>query len=106
VSYDSWFLHNFSGLVVDLNLWGGAAENQIFTTGTAAFTGAAAGNLTAYGAVLPSPGSRGDIVVGLSGVGSNAKIGEWSVVPEPRQYAMIAGLGLVGFGLWRRRANR
>lgn len=28
---------------------------------------------------------------------------EFTPVPEPETYAMIAGLGLVGFGLWRRR---
>ena len=28
----------------------------------------------------------------------------YTVVPEPTTYAMVAGLGLVGFGLWRRRA--
>lgn len=29
-----------------------------------------------------------------------------TVVPEPHQYAMLAGLGLVGLGLWRRHARR
>lgn len=28
---------------------------------------------------------------------------QFTPVPEPETYAMIAGLGLVGFGLWRRR---
>jgi hypothetical protein len=28
----------------------------------------------------------------------------YTVVPEPTTYAMVAGLSLVGFGLWRRRA--
>lgn len=28
---------------------------------------------------------------------------EFTPVPEPETYAMIAGLGLVGFGLWRKR---
>jgi hypothetical protein len=27
-------------------------------------------------------------------------------VPEPETYAMVAGLGLIGFGLWRRRQSR
>ena len=29
-----------------------------------------------------------------------------TAVPEPHQYAMLAGLGLVGMGLWRRHARR
>ncbi len=29
-----------------------------------------------------------------------------SVVPEPRSYALMGALGLVGFGLWRRRASK
>jgi hypothetical protein len=29
-----------------------------------------------------------------------------TVVPEPHQYAMVAGLGLVGIGLWRRHARK
>ena len=39
--------------------------------------------------------------------GQSKKMGTFSaytVVPEPTTYAMVAGLGLVGFGLWRRRA--
>jgi formylglycine-generating enzyme required for sulfatase activity len=30
----------------------------------------------------------------------------WAVVPEPHEYALLAGLGLVGFAVWRRRAVR
>ncbi|MBK9139689.1 MAG: hypothetical protein IPM17_13145 [Verrucomicrobia bacterium] len=29
-----------------------------------------------------------------------------SVIPEPHEYAMLAGLGLVGFAIWRRRAAK
>ena len=28
---------------------------------------------------------------------------DWTPVPEPTEWAMLAGAGLVGFGLWRRR---
>jgi hypothetical protein len=55
------------------------------------------------------PGSGGDGVsyqtVYGSGVvfGSDLAFGLSSVeVPEPSAYALIAGLGLVGFGLYRR----
>lgn len=29
-----------------------------------------------------------------------------AVVPEPHEYAMVAGAGMVGFAMWRRRAQR
>lgn len=42
---------------------------------------------------------------GLITPGTQYKAGsfEYTVVPEPETYAMVAGLGLVAFGLWRRR---
>jgi len=38
--------------------------------------------------------------------GGNADSLRVTVVPEPHQYAMAAGLGLVGIGLWRRHARK
>ena len=32
--------------------------------------------------------------------------GQLVPVPEPETYATLAGLGLIGFGFWRRRATR
>ena len=29
---------------------------------------------------------------------------QFTVVPEPHEYAMMAGLGLLGFGVWRRKS--
>jgi hypothetical protein len=29
-----------------------------------------------------------------------------TAVPEPGEYALLAGIGLVGLGLWRRGASR
>jgi hypothetical protein len=40
------------------------------------------------------------------GTGPNTDSYTVTVVPEPHQYAMVAGLGLVGIGLWRRHARK
>lgn len=49
--------------------------------------------------------SEQDAWTGIQTPGSKYKVAsfEYTVVPEPETYAMVAGLGLVGFGLWRRR---
>lgn len=49
--------------------------------------------------------SEDNAVTGQLTPGTKYKAGsfEYTVVPEPETYAMVAGLGLVGFGLWRRR---
>lgn len=49
---------------------------------------------------------NGDIIAGsIVGVGSRYKVANfiYTAVPEPETYAMVAGVGLVAFGLWRRR---
>jgi hypothetical protein len=48
-----------------------------------------------------TPGSFSFTFTGKKAVGT---FSAYTVVPEPTTYAMVAGLGLVGFGLWRRRA--
>ncbi len=47
---------------------------------------------------------NGDIANGSVGIGSLYKVANFVyAVPEPETYAMVAGVGLVAFGLWRRR---
>jgi hypothetical protein len=48
-----------------------------------------------------TPGTFSFTFTGKKVVGTFAA---YTAVPEPTTYAMVAGLGLVGFGLWRRRA--
>lgn len=50
----------------------------------------------AVGGTLPAP-------VTTAGQRWNAVNFQYTPVPEPETYAMIAGVGLVAFGLWRRR---
>jgi len=42
----------------------------------------------------------GETLVGQGTFSANVVV---SPVPEPETYAAVAALGLVGFGLWRRR---
>jgi len=44
-----------------------------------------------------------EFLQGGSKIGSSAPFTTPAVVPEPETYAAAAALGLVGFGLWRRR---
>lgn len=66
------------------------------------------GNATWANSTLSSLGLTPGSYTWTWGTGPNADT--WTVnitaVPEPHQYAMAAGLGLVGLGLWRRHARR
>ena len=86
-----------------LSVSGYGAGNQIGAVGDPAVS-------------YPSASQRVDL--GFDGVGNPYHDGAWSApggfrgiasfstvlstVPEPETYAMLAGLGLVGFGLYRR----
>lgn len=84
----------------------GGPANGVLSTDV----GVAQGNSTPTGSSL-----------GLIGTGAGYSSFAWSsfsaasagsvnagqtLVPEPHEYAMLAGLGLVGFALWRRRAAK
>ncbi len=46
----------------------------------------------------------GSLAAGIVGIGSRYEVANFRYsVPEPETYAMVAGVGLVAFGLWRRR---
>lgn len=66
------------------------------------------GDATWANQTLSSLGLTPGTYVWNFGTGANADT--WTVnitaVPEPHQYAMAAGLGLVGLGLWRRHARK
>lgn len=68
------------------------------------FAGSDTGDLSAAGAFLPPNGASGNILL-EPGLGTVP--GQWQavavVVPEPHEYALMAGTGLLGFAAWRRR---
>lgn len=109
-AFNNWSPDNQSGSTRDLNLWnsvGGAGSMQ-FDSSVRAFTGQASINmaLLGYTSFLPSAGASGNILNGYSAINDGNTIGQWSVVPEPQTYAMLAGLGLVGFATVRRMVKK
>jgi hypothetical protein len=56
------------------------------------------------GGTLGGPGLAGGLTPFPGGEGLGMASLWGACVPEPQTYAMVAGLGLVGFALWRRRA--
>jgi MYXO-CTERM domain-containing protein len=98
------------GTTLNFYITSGQGVDQKFAIGDPAFTGSATVNLSSISTLLPVAGSSGSLIAGdpmmpEAGVQS---IGRWQVsaVPEPHEYALLAGLGLVGFAVWRRRAAR
>jgi hypothetical protein len=83
-----------------------------FNTADPAFTGSAVFDLTGeatFSSFFRADGTTGALYAGFSGTaGEPTLIGSWqfNVVPEPSTYALFAGLGILGFVVWRRRAQR
>jgi len=115
------------GAVTTVGSWsvssGASSGGYIYTTTGGANLGAglyvlyanAAGNLNVLGDnqngdSVPTHSNIGlnfesDVAAfGTVGIGTRFKAVNFQyVVPEPETYAMVAGVGLVAFGLWRRR---
>lgn len=74
-----------------------------------AFVGAESLGVTRKGSPAGVPndsvGGRAIIQTGNTALGRASQF-HFTPVPEPETYAMIAGLALIGFGLWRRSQSR
>ena len=85
----------------------GAVYDSIFSVSNIVFRGAGSHIIASDvfdTTLFPGSGAFGTSVSGGSVGNYRVVNAEFSVVPEPSTYALIAGAGLVGFGLWRRRA--
>ena len=81
-----------------------------------------AGAVTAYDSYYPTGSPSQSAIIGTGGTPALPAFGpgwtalgdpkmravnfDFTVVPEPSTYAFVGGLGLVGFGLWRRRNSK
>lgn len=104
-AYDSYFIDDFSGSFIDLNLYyDGGEELQNFDGLGAAFGGILILDLTGFS--VPAPGFTGDIIAGYHESGSGTSgpvIGSYQVIPEPGTVALVAGmLALCLVGVRRR----
>lgn len=81
--------------------WGILLLPQGYVSGTALSGTATWNNKTLQGLGLLQGSS-----VATFGTGGDSHKVTLTVVPEPHQYAMMAGVGLVGLGLWRRHARK
>jgi hypothetical protein len=109
-SYNSWATDPYANYgYTGLNLCGFTGtpypgpEHQVqnFSMTSPAFTGMGTINLSAYTAVLPSPGATGDVWPAGTGYGPQM-IGQWQAVPEPASLFLLATGSLV---LFRRRTS-
>jgi len=116
--YDTYYVDNYSGGNVDLNLYyfgtGPADPNestpQLFSTLQAAYSGTATADLSNETLFLPAVGAEGNVLSGWSG-NVGVVIGQWQVVPEPANAGLAVGLGALavvfgGVGLAKRRRRR
>lgn len=106
--YNSYALDSISGSARDLNFFSAGSDDQIFTSGIQALTGA---DIIDYSftspdgaSLLPAPGTKGYLYSGFSS-GDAVIIGSWAVVPEPSSTNLLAA-GLVLGVLTARRSNK
>ncbi len=87
---------------VGLFIAGSSNEAMSFSTGSAAFTGSSALDLSAASLFLPASGS-GPLVVWDANLNA-VEIGTWQIspVPEPSSYLAVIGFGLMGLSAYRR----
>jgi hypothetical protein len=88
--FDLGFPSSFANLQLGIAKTGGASQGSISAPGSFSFMASALGSYTA-------------LVFGIPTGGASSYSVNVSLVPEPETWAMmIAGLGLIGFKLWRR----
>ncbi len=77
---------------------GDGTPDQIFTTGTRAFTGSETFDFSSTASAIPASGTTGDVITGYFNSGTpdhGEVIGQWVVViPEPSS-ALLGALGLL-----------
>lgn len=95
VAYTTATRNNYS-----LQLTGTEGLGTAFTTGAKAFSTPSSLTVDMSGFSAYTFNTSGNIFSGAQ------VIGQYSVVPEPHEYAMAAGAALICFGLWRRRSGK
>ena len=60
------------------------------------------GSFSTLGSFDPAHVKTIDLILDPTVLGGDVQIGSFSGVPEPSEYGVMAGLGLVGFGAYRR----
>ncbi len=113
IAYSLVFWDDYSGSMVDLNLFNEHSEyTQSFSTSARAFTGAATIDLSDIATLLPTAGTTGSIFAGYSGNATAeiplTEIGQWRVVaiPEPSTYAAFLGVAALAAAVLLRRRRR
>jgi hypothetical protein len=83
----------------------GSATQQ-FVTSAPPFTGTSSANMASYVSGFRGNGATGPIYMGFH-ASHGGIVGEWQIVavPEPGEYAAVAGVALVAFGAWRRKSK-
>lgn len=105
VPYSGYFTDDYSGSVVDLNLFVGSSYDQsqiqAFSTSSPALVGLGVADFSDFLAFLPTSGSSGDIIAGYAYSTTGAVIGQWHVVPEPGTASLLGLSVMLGFLYYR-----